>query len=195
MTIARYVLTALLLLFFGLLAWLLTQHLLFYRQIVLQLPLDSKEGAILDRSFTVEVPAKYWFAVKRRRAYKISAIQPLPEDDFAIAYTIKADGNIISQGATDALPKWPRPAAVSHDFITRFIAAFEARPEHNYEILLRVVHAPMVTTNSEFGAMVVIDPHFDPDFGLRRDFLASVGVVLAVSSFLYWLNARRTRRI
>ncbi len=190
------------LLYVACLAWLYAHHLLFYRRLVLEVPIRFEEGFSLKRQFTVDTPGTYWVAIEYDEILRISLEDPLPPDQFKAEFEVTSRDQLIAKGGTASAPDWsgggPAPFSINKDHLTRYLDSFNAEPGKPYQVSLRITNARPTLVSKKPYAMIQVDGLFDGLYPLRTFLLLAVGVVIAIVILLYsWsmLHSRRDREV
>jgi hypothetical protein len=182
------------LLYVACLGWLYAHHLLFYRRLVLELPIRFEEGFSFKRQFTVDMPGTYWVAIEYDEIFRSTPEVQLPHDEFTTDFEITSKDKLIAKGSTATHPDWSGPWANTGNRLIRYLGSFDAQPREVYQLSLRITAALPRLLPKRAKAIVEIDAGFDEFRSLRESLLLAVGVVIAIVILLYTWSMLRSRR-
>ena len=174
--ILRSSLIVLVLLFAAYVVWLHSDHLLFYRQIVLKAPIRLEEGSYLKHQFSVDVSAKYLVGIGYNRTYQFTLEAPVPND-----FTAEGKVTLDNKTVTNTFPTWDQPASLGKDYIIRYFYAFDGEPGRTYELSLQIGGVVPIVTNANAEVTIAVDPHFDAGCSKRKELIISLAIGSAVA--------------
>lgn len=167
-------------LYSGLLLWLFSCHLLFYRETVLQVPIRFEEGFSVRSDFTIDLPQTYWVAIQYDENFHITRETSIPHDEFTAEFEVKSKEQVIGKGSTANHPDWSGPWLMNRDRVTRYLESFQAERGKKYSLSLEIKRLLPGLVGKNPQALVVVDWKYDEFRPLREFLLIGLGIIIGI---------------